>query len=161
MCVSHVFKGLERKTLQFVCVCRLAPVLRAETRNAAICVWIARGGVPHDSQKVTIFTPRSCLQSAWVLRRVLWGPGPPGPGEPKRPQRGSEGAPGARQTGFYKEALGLFTVHFRILSELRPDSPDPWFWHRGWLWTRWASGFCDANGSEEPLGPVGSPPKCQ
>ena len=153
--VSHVFSGPKRKTLTSVCVCvsvRFARVLRAETKNAAIrvCVCVCVSSrtcfkgrnekrcnlcvdrswrVPHDSQKVTIFTPRSCLQSAWVLRRVLWGPGPPGPGEPKRPQRGSEGAPGARQTGFYKEALGFFTVHFRILSELRPDSPDPWFWH--------------------------------
>ena len=56
---------------------------------------------------------------------------------------------------------GAPAVHFKDLSELRPDSPDPWFWHRGWLWTRWASDFCDTNGSEEPLGPSGSPPKYQ
>ena len=64
------FKGRNEKRCNpcaCVCVCRLAPVLRAETRNAAICVWIARGGVP-DSQNVTTFIQRACLQSATFWR---------------------------------------------------------------------------------------------
>ena len=83
-----VFRARAKNEEIRMCVCRLVPVFRARAKNEEIrvCVCVVSEantvkivknvcvsgswGVPHDSQKVNIFTQRARLQSA-----TFWCPG--------------------------------------------------------------------------------------